>query len=224
MTRHFVTDYQKHVDHLMNVSYAGNLDEAMSNAVGGNYEAVGRKVIRELLELGLADNMTFLDFGCGSGRVSSFLHEAVELKDYLGIDVVQELLDYAQSRATANYYRFQLNHELSIPAESDYFDFAYAGSVFTHLQQAEIFLYMQDIHRVLKRQGRFVFTYLDLCVHHEIWQGNIEATKTNSLPHLNQFLDPRQIQHMARGAGFSRIEFIEGAYPRDEQSRVLLTK
>lgn len=39
------------------------------------------------------------------------------------------------------------HHKLSIPAEDQAFDLAYALSVFTHLLQTEIFIYMVDIAR-----------------------------------------------------------------------------
>ncbi len=64
---HFVEDYEKHVarpvrDH--------PIDEAMSLAVGGAYDIVGRIEAEALVQNGLRDGMRLADIGCGSGRTA----------------------------------------------------------------------------------------------------------------------------------------------------------
>jgi ubiquinone/menaquinone biosynthesis C-methylase UbiE len=139
------------------------MDEAMSIAIGGRYEEFGPICADALIQSGLSSGMSVLDFGCGSGRVAHALAKKVTIPKYLGTDVVELLLKYARTKTPKNY-QFVEHQELSIPAKEKEFDFAFAFSVFTHLLQAEIYIYLQDIHRVLKPQGRFLFSFLELYI------------------------------------------------------------
>ena len=90
--RHFVEEYAAYVRDLM-LRYP--LDEAMSLAVGGSYDLVGQAELRILQGCGLEDGMSLVDFGCGSGRLAKHFGLTYRHIEYLGVDVVQELLDYA---------------------------------------------------------------------------------------------------------------------------------
>src|SRR5262245_48005321 len=79
---HFVTDYESYVDMLL-VKYSR--DEAMSRAVGGDYEETGWRERAILEYAGLRAGMTLVDVGCGSGRLASALADMP--LDYLGTDV-----------------------------------------------------------------------------------------------------------------------------------------
>ena len=129
--RHFVDDYEKLVDHLV-ATYP--IDEAMSRAVGGNYEIVGQIEADIVKAAGLADGMAIVDLGCGSGRLASTLHRRMKVS-YVGIDIVQALLDYAKTKAPG--YRFIRHRDLSIPLEDASMDMVSAFSLFTHLHQPD---------------------------------------------------------------------------------------
>jgi 2-polyprenyl-3-methyl-5-hydroxy-6-metoxy-1,4-benzoquinol methylase len=125
---HFVEDYEKHVADLTSCH---PIDEAMSLAVGGGYDHIGRVELAILKHVGLCDGMALIDLGCGSGRLATALEPSGLAIDYLGIDIVQALLDYAQTRAPSNY-RFVLHRQLDLPADAETmeivcaFDFFYA--------------------------------------------------------------------------------------------------
>lgn len=114
---HFVEDYERHVQALL---AAHPVDEAMSLAVGGDYEAIGNIELDVLRHAGLRDDMALLDFGCGSGRLAWAAGRAMRI-DYLGLDVIPLLLEYAASR-TPSHFRFELNRDLGIPAAKASFD------------------------------------------------------------------------------------------------------
>jgi ubiquinone/menaquinone biosynthesis C-methylase UbiE len=197
---HFVEDYNNLVKQLIKDH---PLDEAMSIAIGGGYEEFGPVCADALIQSGLSSGMSVLDFGCGSGRVAHALAKKVTIEKYLGTDVVELLLKYARTKTPKNY-KFIEHQELSIPTEDAEFDFAFAFSVFTHLLQAEIYIYMQDIHRVLKPQGRFLFSFLEMTQSNNwtIFLDTVAAQKNNTLPHLNMFLSRDQIEVMAKESGF----------------------
>jgi ubiquinone/menaquinone biosynthesis C-methylase UbiE len=155
---HFVEEYEATVADLM---AKHPLDEAMSLAVGGSYELVGNVASDILLYAGARSGMAILDFGCGSGRVASALSRKVKIGRYVGTDVVQVLLDYAKSK-TPDHFEFKCHRQLNFPVRDDAFDMVYAFSVFTHLLQGECYMYLLDMHRILKSGGRAVISFLEL--------------------------------------------------------------
>jgi ubiquinone/menaquinone biosynthesis C-methylase UbiE len=87
----------------MKVQYP--LDEAMANAVGGDYQKVGQIERNILLAAGLRPGMSIFDLGCGSGRLAAALSNEQMPLQCLGTDVVQDLLDYAASK-TPNHFSY----------------------------------------------------------------------------------------------------------------------
>jgi SAM-dependent methyltransferase len=92
----FVEDYIKHV---ANLKAAYPLDEAMVKAVdGADYHQAGQTERDILFVAGLRPGMSVFDLGCGSGRLATALTKERISLQYLGTDVVQDLLDYAASK------------------------------------------------------------------------------------------------------------------------------
>jgi ubiquinone/menaquinone biosynthesis C-methylase UbiE len=131
--------------------------------------------------------------------------------DYLGIDIVQALLDYAATKAPRTY-RFLLNRTLRIPAPDASADMVCAFSVFTHLLHTESYIYMQDIFRVLRPGGRLVFSFLEFAdpEHWLVFSGTVEAQRNSAAPHLNQFIERNAIDAWCAKLGFERETFING--------------
>ncbi len=208
---HFVEDYERHVANLMR---AHPLDEAMSLAVGGGYEVIGSIERAIVTQLGLRDGMALVDLGCGSGRLATALGAAGLAIDYLGIDIVQALLDYAASRAPSSY-RFALHRELNLPCEAASIDMVCAFSVFTHLLHPESYLYMEDIHRALKPGGVLVFSFLEFAQpeHWTVFAQTVEAQRNSSLPALNMFIERNAIDEWCHHLGFARELFVGAVEP-----------
>ena len=215
---HFVEEYERHVDKALEEL---PLDEAMSRAIGGSYELIGPICAEIAIHAGVRDGASVFDFGCGSGRVSTALAKRVSLKRYLGTDVVQKLLDYAASRSP-DHYQYIRHPELSVPAEDNAFDVAYAFSVFTHLYQAESFIYLQDIHRVLKPGGMLAMSFLEFAEprHWHVFTDTVEKQRGSKQHPLNAFVERNQIEAWADHIGFSVMEFV-GATERRWNGRML---
>jgi ubiquinone/menaquinone biosynthesis C-methylase UbiE len=205
---HFVQDYEKLIARLLGEMPA---DEAMAAAVGGDFERVGRIEAAVVRHFGLRDGMTLVDLGCGSGRLAWALGQSMRI-DYLGIDIVQALLDYAQTKSPRTY-RFVLHRKLDIPAPNASADMVSAFSVFTHLLHHETYLYMEDIRRVLRPRGRLVFSFLEFAdaAHWQQFSGTVHAQRHDMLPHLNQFIERPAIDLWANKLGFEREAFIDGS-------------
>jgi SAM-dependent methyltransferase len=97
-----------------------------------------------------------LDFGCGCGRIIRYWHclPGVEL---WGMDYNATLIDWC--RQHLDFARFEVNNlEPPLPCQAHKFDFVYARSIFTHLNESLQFDWLREIHRVLKPGGTLLFT------------------------------------------------------------------
>jgi tRNA G46 methylase TrmB len=98
--KHFVEDYQRYVRHLIATH---PIDDAMSAAVGGSYDKVGTIEVEILRDCGFKETHSLIDLGCGSGRLAKHIGQNVPHLNYLGIDVVPELLAYAAKQSPSLY-------------------------------------------------------------------------------------------------------------------------
>jgi SAM-dependent methyltransferase len=203
---HFVEDYERYVADLV---ARHPIDEAMSLAVGGWFEHIGLVEAAAMRHVGLHDSMALIDLGCGSGRLAWALGRQMQL-DYLGIDVVQALLDYAASKSPPEY-RFVLNRTLSIPAPDGSADMVCAFSVFTHLLHAESYIYMDDIRRALRPGGRLVFSFLEFAMpsNWDVFVATVDGQRNSRQPHLNQFIERNVIAAWADRLGYRVQAFID---------------
>lgn len=201
---HFVEDYEKMVARLIE-KYP--IDEAMALAVGGHYEIFGKIEAGMLRALGLEDGMRLVDLGCGSGRLATALHGSMKIS-YLGIDIVQALLDYAKSKAPS--YEFRCHRDLSIPEPNASADMVSAFSLYTHLLQAETYIYLEESVRILKHGGRIVFSFLEFAepIHWDTFVHTRESTRLRTAEHLNMFIERPAIEVWARHLGLQVERFV----------------
>ncbi len=204
---HFVEDYEKYVAHLIETM---PIDEAMSLAVGGDYDGVGDIERSVLTWAGLENGGTLVDLGCGSGRLASSLGRTMEI-EFIGVDIVQSLLDYAQTKSPPNY-RFINNHALKVPADDDSATMVSAFSLFTHLLNAETFLYLEDVRRVLKPGGKLVFSFLEFTnpEHWGSFMSEVDARRVSAVVPLNAFIERAAIHKWADALGFTVRALVDG--------------
>jgi SAM-dependent methyltransferase len=207
---HFIEDYRKLVQDLI-AQYP--IDEAMSRAVGGQFEIIGRIEKQLLVQSGLKPDHRVVDVGCGSGRL------ALALRDYLGTeggysgtDVVPELLDYARARCPASW-RFTVVEDLNIPAESQSADFVCFFSVLTHLQQHESYVYLMEAQRILRPGGKIAFSWLQYPQNWDVFEATVNAERAGTLVHLNEFLSVDAIKAWADHLGMDVEQIRSGDEP-----------
>jgi len=185
------------------------LDEAMARAVGGSYDLIGGIERDALIHAGLRDGMAVVDLGGGSGRLAHALGQRMHI-EYFGVDIIEELLRYARTKAPENY-RFVLNRALTLPADDASADMACAFSVFTHLLHAETHLYLEDMRRVLRPGGRVVFSFLEFAEpdHWPVFEATVGGQRTSTAPHLNTFVERDAIGLWCRKLGYECEAFID---------------
>lgn len=223
---HYVEDYERLV---LNLVARYPIDEAMSLAVGGRYDEIGEILAEILIQNGLTNGMKLIDLGCGSGRAAKAIskHRHIE---YLGIDIVQALMDYAKTMSPS-HYRFRRSINLQIEEPEGEADMIFAFSLFTHLLHEETYIYLRGAHRCLKEGGKLVFSFLEFRepAHWNVFDNTVKSRYLGESLHLNMFIERNVIEKWSRTLGFSQPSYVDGTDQRWNgkalgQSIVILTK
>ena len=198
----YEASYRRHVGDL-----AGSNEEAMSLAVGGQYESFGYLMRQILFDAGLRGPDFLIDVGCGSGRLA----HVVTVERYLGTDIVPELLAHARERCSNPAWRFELVNDIVIPEKAGVADMVCFFSVFTHLLHEDSYRYLREAHRVLKPGGKVVLSFLEFKIpsHWAVFEEMVNH-RAGSRPH-NQFMSRDAIACWSAKLGFS----LEAAYDGD---------
>ena len=125
---------------------------------------------------------TFLDAGCGIGRIAIPLTAYLSTEGrYDGFDIVASSVEWCREHIGRRHDNFNFQHadifntyynpdgkikatDFVFPYAGDRFDVVFAGSLFTHLLPNQTKQYIYEIARVLKPGGRFLGTFFFLTV------------------------------------------------------------
>ena len=140
----------------------------------GDFRAIGEEMAALLQRNGLRAGDRVLDIGCGVGRVAIPLTRFLT-GSYEGFDIVRRWVRWCSRHITKRHPNFRFTHAniynshynrrgvaastFRFPYDDASFDFAFATSVFTHLDLDAARHYLAEAHRVLRPGGRLVATF-----------------------------------------------------------------
>lgn len=117
------------------------------------------RIMREMLEksgLDIEEIDSFLDFGCGCGRLIRHWNK-LEKPAIHGTDYNPRLISWCEKNL--KFARFRVNDLVGeLEYESGGFDLVYAFSVFTHLTEAQHYFWIEELTRVLRPGGHLLIT------------------------------------------------------------------
>ena len=102
------------------------------------------------------DEELVLDFGCGIGRI----YEALKPKNYIGVDISENYLKKFKEKYP-NIKTIKINNGLP---NDQIFDVVISYSVFTHMKNSQIEVYIEKLANQLKTGGKFVVSIFDMDV------------------------------------------------------------
>ena len=147
------------------------------DSVGHYFRGVWEYLAYLTLIADLRREEAVLELGCGHGRTGRGLLAYLRWPGrYVGLDVDRRRIAFAQSRIQARWPAFEFvwadvksphdNPEGSadatayvFPFADATFDVAYAASLFTHLLPDETLNYLRETRRVLRPNGRCLFSF-----------------------------------------------------------------
>ncbi len=97
---------------------------------------------------------TVLDFGCGIGDTTHYLHQKYPQALIIGTDISEEVVKEAHKRYANEQVKFILTDCLQY---TDYFDLCYTNGVFHHILPDKRKEVLKTIYTVLKKNAWFSF-------------------------------------------------------------------
>jgi len=153
---------------------------------GGDYIAMGDGLVQNIVEhTGFRGGQTVVDIGCGIGRNATALFRRFgDAIEYHGFDIIRHGVTWCRKHfgRLSGRYRFDRADiynsaynplgrlrasEYTFPYTDGFADMAFAASVFTHMQPAEVERYIRETSRILKIGGLVYFTFFILDEHSE---------------------------------------------------------
>jgi len=128
-----------------------------------NEKSAFRKKQIDLLDLKVGQKV--LDVGCGTGSLSVLAKKAVgEKGEVTGIDLSEKMISLAQKKS--KHYGLECRYQIAsideIPYSDNHFDTVICSKMFHHLPTNIKQAGMEEIYRVLKKNGKFLF--FDYCM------------------------------------------------------------
>jgi SAM-dependent methyltransferase len=126
---------------------------------------------------GLKATDRVLDIGCGPGRMAIAIGEKLGWSNqYFGFDIFKRDIKFARKAIAKRYRSFTFEHldirnehynpkgriaadSVKFPVSQNFFDFAFATSVFTHFTENDIRNYVRETYSALRPGGTFLATY-----------------------------------------------------------------
>jgi ubiquinone/menaquinone biosynthesis C-methylase UbiE len=152
-----------------NVPPASLRHSVQGNASPKDFLDVGKRTFQEieiaLQSMGKDVNSfeNILDFGCGCGRTIIWFMEKEKEKEkknkfnLYGTDIDSTAIKWC--RENLDSVKFNVNGELPpLEYQDNFFDFIYALSVFTHLNEDYQFLWLKELKRILKPNGILIIS------------------------------------------------------------------
>jgi SAM-dependent methyltransferase len=144
-------------------------EQAIGGGGNGSWYELGGRIELGVLEMeGLQPTHTLVDFGCGNGRLAVKVIPRLSGGTYIGIDISETMLREAARLVRKAVpqppcsVRWSKQSTPAFALASGSVDLMCAFSVFTHLEHEDTFRYLADARRVIKPQGRFVFSCLPI--------------------------------------------------------------
>lgn len=211
----------------VSMMFDGPADEATFRANGEEY----LRLYRELCNL--QPNAVMLDVGSGIGRktlpLTGYLSsDAV----YRGIDVNRSGVQWCTDNITSQWPQFRFRHlnvrnafynpdgsidpwKFQFPFAKESFDFVVLASVFTHMQGASVYAYLQQIRRVLKSDGVCLASFFLFETEHQTLREQFpivdgETRCATSCPEQAIAFKTRYVQELYRMAELSNTTMYPG--------------
>lgn len=192
------------------IAVDGSASEEVARLTG----AYSARQVDAALDLAPSDHV--LELGCGVGRIG--LEIAPKIARWQGADISANMLEVARARlaGVGNAGFTELKRSRLDDLADASFDKAYSVAVFIHMDKEDLYLYLEDLARVLKPGGLLYFDTWNLA-HPVGWRRfmleveqhrNADPSQRKDVAR-NQFSTPQEIGAFVQHAGFETLLMLE---------------
>lgn len=145
------------------------------------------------------DGLTILDLGCGTGYGTQQL--AQRRAKVIGLDLALGMVEYARDKLAIDSSAWLAGDAEALPLADNSVDLVFSSLAIQWCANEDTL--MQELYRILKPSGHFVFSTLGpetLCELKQAW-ANVDG-----YVHVNRFTPLAQMQKSAEQAGFTEAE------------------
>lgn len=142
-----------------------NLWEGYAETEDG-YLKTGYEHVTRMKEILFNDGFQFengckvLEFGCAAARMLRWLSNFAVNGEFWGVDISAEHIIWCQQNLSPPFHFFTTTTQPHLPFSDGYFNFIYAGSVFSHISELADF-WLLELRRILKKGGKLYITIHD---------------------------------------------------------------
>lgn len=141
----------------IHLGYGTNPKEYLTS---GKHDVVSMLQAIESCGFSIPSNPTCLDFGCAGGRMIRHLPAHLPGGNFWGCDTEARATAWAQMYLGDEFTFFTNIREPHLPFSDNYFDFIYAGSVFSHTTDLTEF-WLLELRRIIQDNGVLYITFQD---------------------------------------------------------------
>jgi SAM-dependent methyltransferase len=159
--------------------------------------------------VGIRPGDTFLEIGCGVGRVGQLL--ARLCREWIGCDVSANMIEHARRRLQAfpNVRLVETSGFDLQPIADASVDVVYCTSVLMHLDEWDRYTYILEAHRVLQPGGRIYIDNFSICSDEgwSVFEVHRSMFPPDQRPsHISKSSTPQELETYLRRAGFVDVQ------------------
>jgi SAM-dependent methyltransferase len=164
-----------------------------------------------------------LDWGCGVARITRHLSTLPDVRSVTGVDVNPDMTAWNRKHIPGIDF-LDIGHEPPMPFSGERFDLVLAVSVFTHIPAGSHDPWMQEVRRILRPGGIFLFTTQGRAFRSRLSLTERERLQTQGCltreyPQrghrmMSTFHDPAFVSGLLKGR-FEALNFSDGSLDRE---------
>jgi len=135
-------------------------DSLFSSIDNDTLTGINRELLHYLIKdckIGIQCNV--LEIGCNIACLSLPLIKYLKSGKYYGIDRDKQCIDWCKHKIMPFCdASFKLLDDLRLPFDEGEFDVVFTGTLFSNISQENVDIYLNEINRVLKKGGQFIFS------------------------------------------------------------------
>lgn len=169
------------------------------NTFKGHIEAIFPK------DFNFNEQTKVLDFACGTGRFYQLIKDSK--CDYFGLDISFLYLTEL-AKGLEKGILLYCKKMVQFPFPDNFFDFSFAGSIFTHLGKVQREFYLNELKRTLKPNGYLIISFFD--------DNDIPPTRHSAENSLNCnfiYVPRKEMMELINGLTIEKEGFLPDASP-----------